>query len=242
MTAHLPLAPRTAHPAAELLDYYVVTDEHGDPEGLVVEEFAYNDDHTAAGIDGAAWTREERLWWSSADLTRRMRADPELRRRVSATTRREAEAVYRRLSGDDLPDEPNLRLSFRDRLALNTAAPLLLGPPEKPEGFTEKRVYRILFAGELTNDHLHDLRHLWRMTIPDDGPAPTRVAGTAHAHIGDDVFTWDLRRIGPRVAWSLDVTVHLRSPADDTVRSLLRELTTPMRHAGLIPVTVERFS
>ncbi len=170
-----------------------------------------------------------------------MRAEPELRRRVSAAARREAEAVYRRLSGGDLPNEAELRLSFRDRLGLDAGAPLLFGCPEKPEGFAEKRVYRILFAGELTDDRLRDLRHLWRMTAPDDAPAPARVAGTARTHLGDDAFTWDLRRIGPGVAWCLDVTACLRTPSGG-VRTLLRKLTAPMRHAGLIPVTVDRFS
>ena len=54
-----------------------------------------------------------------------------------------------------------------------------------------------------------------------------------------DVFTWDLRRIGPSVAWCLDVTVDLAGAGDDTIGPVLRELTSRMRRHGMVPVTVE---
>ncbi len=74
------------------------------------------------------------------------------------------------------------------------------------------------------------------ITDPD-----TRVVGTAAHHARDDVFTWDLRRIGTGSAWCLDVTCELAGSQDETVRFLLRELTTRMRAQGLIPVTIDRF-
>lgn len=226
------------------LDYYLIASEGGQPDGLAVEEFAYHDDHTAAGIDGAAWTRREGLWRSSAGFIRGMRSEPGLRGRVAPVTRREAEDGYRLLGGGDLPEEPELRGLFRDRLELDGGAPLQLSSPPAPEGCAERRTYRILFAGELAEDRLRELRDLWRPATPGDGgPAPARVLGTARRRVGDDLFTWDLRHIGPGLAWCLDVTACLGTVrADGGVGLLLRGLVVLMRGAGLIPVTVERFS
>ncbi|GIH95604.1 hypothetical protein ACFFMN_06590 [Planobispora siamensis] len=201
-------------------------------------------DHTATGLDGAGWSVTDGTWWSSAAFSRGMRTDPALRDRVVAVHRRTAEAVYRRISGEDLPGEAALRGRFHDRLPLDDSAPLLLGSPEVPEGFRERRVYRVLFAGDLDAERLRRLRCLWAMG-PADGSAdpPARVAGTARLRAGRDVLTWDLRRIGPGTAWCLDLTACLGGSSDDTVGSLLRELRTAMRHdARLIPVTIERFA
>lgn len=66
--------------------------------------------------------------------------------------------------------------------------------------------------------------------------------GTAHLAVADDLFTWDLRRIGPGVAWCLDLTAYLGGSSGEAIGPVLRELTTVMRQHGLIPMTIERFS
>jgi hypothetical protein len=205
-------------------------------DGIVVEEFVLADDHTAVGLRSAGWTAADRRWWSSAEFGRAMRADPALRRRVAAAERAEAETAYRRLGGGDLPDEPTLHGYFRDYEPLATSAPLLFGTGPVPDGYQEKGLYRVLFAGELTPERLADLRAVWHMETAE----PERVAGTARLPVGDDLFTWDLRRIGEGIAWCLDVTAYLG--AGSALGPLLRELTAIMRRHGMIPVTVERFA
>jgi hypothetical protein len=231
---------------AYALDYYLVLPDSGTStapaDGIVVEEFVLADDHTAIGLDSAGWTAADGDWWSSAAFSREMRREPELRRRVVAVPRRDAEVVYRRLGGGELPGEAALRSRFHDREPLGDP-PLLLNSPEVPDGFHDKRLYRVLFAGDLGRDRLTHLQAIWRMTLCDDFADPrTRVVGTASLSVADDLFGWDLRRIGPGVAWSLDLTACLAGRSDDAVRPLLRELTTVMRHEGLIPATIERFS
>jgi hypothetical protein len=97
----------------------------------------------------------------------------------------------------------------------------------------------VLLAGELTPDRLADLRVAWQMAPVDDPSAP--VVGTARLALGEDLFSWDLRRIGLGVAWSLDLTACLVS-AGAAIGALLRELTAVLRHSGMIPVTIERFA
>ncbi|MEV0595786.1 hypothetical protein [Nonomuraea cavernae] len=207
-------------------------------EGIVVEEFTLAGDHTAIGLDSAGWTATDG-WWSSAAFSRGMRTDTRLRARIVAARRDDAEAVYRRLGGGELPGETALRGRFHDHQPLGGSAPLRLGSAQVPDGFRDRRVYRVLFANDLREDGPPRLRSAWRMTLADP---PARVAGTAHRRVAGDVFTWDLRRIGPGVAWCLDLTACLASASDDAVRPLLRELVTVLRHAGLIPVTIERFA
>ncbi|GII42003.1 hypothetical protein [Planotetraspora phitsanulokensis] len=236
----------TAVAGADALDYYLVLPDRpadGTPaDGIVVEEFALGSDHTAIGLDCAGWTAADGEWWSSAAFSRGMRREPDLRRRVAAVPRRDAEVVYRRLGGGELPGEAELRSRFHDREPLGEP-PLLLGSPDVPDGFHDRRLYRVLFAGDLAGEGLARLRALWRMTLPGDFADPrARVAGTATLSVAGDLFSWDLRRIGPGVAWCLDLTACLAGPADAAVRPLLRELTTVMRYEGLIPVTIERFS
>jgi hypothetical protein len=248
MTTEMHPFAEAAVAGAHALDYYVVLPEHGTGEpsapadGIVVEEFVLADDHTAIGLDSAGWTAADGGWWSSAAFSRGMRMDPELRHRVVAVPRRDAEVVYRRLGGGELPGETALRSYFHDRESLGDP-PLLLNSPEVPDGFHDKRVYRVLFAGELGLDRLAHLRAIWRMTLADNFADPrARVVGTARLSVADDLFSWDLRRIGPGVAWCLDLTACLAGRSDVAVRPLLRELTTVMRYEGLIPVTIERFS
>ncbi|MEZ0077130.1 hypothetical protein [Planotetraspora sp. GP83] len=231
------------------LDYYLIfpetpgDDPSAQPDGIAVEEFMLADDHTATGLNNAAWTSADGGWWSSAAFGRGMRSDPELRARIVAVQRRDAEIVYRRLGAGELPDETTLRTYFHDCQPLTGSAPLRLSPPEVPEGFHDKRVYRILFANELGKDGLAYLQRVWQMTLADDFADPrARVVGTARLRVAHDLFTWDLRRIGPGVAWCLDLTACLGDRSRDITRPLLRELTTVMRFEGLIPVTIERFA
>ncbi|GAA0404693.1 hypothetical protein Acor_23750 [Acrocarpospora corrugata] len=228
-----------------VLDYYLVFPEAWDgdlsvpPGGIAVEEFVFAGDHTAAGVDGAVWTAADGGWWSSADFSRAVRADQGFRALVVAVRRGDAEAAYRRLGGGVLPAEAMLRGYFGDRLALPGSAPLLLTPPEVPDGFREKRRYRILFAGELGEDQVGRLRQVWGMAPAD---ARARVLGTAHLRVAGDAFTWELRRIGPGVALCVDVTACLGDPPGEAVGVLLRELMAVVRLEGLVPVTIERFA
>ncbi|GII86093.1 hypothetical protein Ssi03_40830 [Sphaerisporangium siamense] len=240
-------------PGAEL-DYYLVGMGGGAVAGVVVEEFVLTGDHTAAGVDSAGWSAEDGAWWSSAAFCRAMRVDAELRARVVPAGRAEAADAYRRLGGGELPDEGTLRTYFRDRAALPCSAPLLFDTPLVPDGFRELRVYRVLFAKELGREGLARLRAAWRMDASGPGnphgrmdafgPGDPhgRVAGTARLRAGSDLFTWELRSIGPGVAWCLDLTACLGGESAGAVGPLLRELTAGVRREGLIPVTVERLT
>ncbi|MER7271683.1 hypothetical protein [Micromonospora sp. WMMD712] len=246
---HAPAAPvRDAVTASATLDYYLVHpgpaggEPRGRPEGLVVEEFEHAADHSAARLHSAAWTPQDGGWWSSADFSRTMRLDAALRRRVVAVARPDAAAAYHELGGGDLPDEGTLRGHFHDPAPLATA-PLRLTPGHPAAGPGETRVYRVLFADALGPDGLAHLRATWRMTVAGDAADPgARVLGVARRRVGDDAFTWHLRRIGAGGPWCLDLTVDLAGDRDDTIRPMLRELTTTLRMRGLLPVTVERFS
>jgi hypothetical protein len=234
----------TASPQG-VLDYYLIfPDDGGDtPDGIVVEEFVMADDCTATALNSAGWTAADGGWWSSAVFSRGMRGDAQLRARVVPVHRGAAEIVYSRSGAGELPDEATLRTYFHEQVPLGGSAPLLLDSPEIPDGFQDKRVYRILFIKELDADGLSRLQTLWQLTLSDDvADLAVRVVGTANLRLADDAFTWELRRIGPGVAWCLDVTACLADRSGLTVGPLLRELTQAMRDEGLIPVTIERFS
>jgi hypothetical protein len=239
--------PATLRPAP--LDYYLIFPGAGEPApgaepaGLVVEEFVLAEDHSAVGLDSAGWTPADGRWWSSAEFSRGMRADPGLRARVAPVNRGDAQAAYRRLGGGGLPDEPALRAQFRDRAPLADVAALRLDSAPVPDGFDERRVYRTLFARQLTVGGLARLRALWRMEPAGDLADPgARVIGTAGLRVSGDVFTWELRRIGADVAWCLDLTACLAGGPGHALGALLRELRAVMRQQGLVPVTVERFA
>jgi hypothetical protein len=55
------------------------------------------------------------------------------------------------------------------------------------------------------------------------------VTATAQLRADDDLFTWDIRRIGQRLAWCLDLTVLLKRRADAAVRPVLQKLISTMR-------------
>jgi hypothetical protein len=237
----------------EELDYYL----YG-VGSVLVEEFALGSDHTTVGLRSALWTNGG--WRSAASFSRYLRTDPATLAELTPTDRAGAQAALRNgrspggepvgqgalrkagphgaelagrgalgngrphgepagAGGPELPDEAALRLKFVDYEVFASAPPLRLGPAEPPEGFHEKRLYRVLFAKDL------------RVSLP---------AGSRE--VGDDHFSWTLRRVGNGIAWGLDVTALLRTGADRTVREMLRELTRTVRKQGLIPVVTERFA
>ncbi|MFC3501604.1 hypothetical protein ACFOOK_11635 [Micromonospora krabiensis] len=209
------------------LDYYLIRapEAAADVEALVVEEFVRAADWTTVGLRGAVWTPSEPGWWSSAAHHRALRTDPGLRARVVPVDRAGAEATHRRLGGGPLPDETTLRDRFDDEQSFPVTTPLRLGPVEVPDGFADRRVYRVLFAGDPPTHRL-----------PEVAAAPGR------RQVGVDRFDWTLRRVGPGLAWSLDLTVLLAAAADHTVGPVLHELTSAVRRCGLLPVTTERFA
>ncbi|MEU6428266.1 hypothetical protein ABZ860_20425 [Microbispora sp. NPDC046973] len=233
----------TAAPESQAaLDYYLITPATGadgaPAEAIVVEEFALTGDFRTVGLDTAGWTAADGVWWSSAAFGRAMREDPRLRARARAVSRPEAEAAYRDLGGGELPGETRLRAVFHDHRPLPDAPPLRLGPPRVADGFHDTRVYRVLFAGEPHLSRLADVVTL----AGEAGDPQTRVIGTGELRTDRDVFTWEVRRIGPGVACCLDLTAQLGTASGRALGPLLRRLTTAMRHAGPVPVTVERFS
>ncbi|MGI5525359.1 hypothetical protein ACQEUX_31075 [Micromonospora sp. CA-259024] len=237
-TATIELAGR--RPA---LDYYLIRprqrdrDPSADADGIVVEEFTRDHDFSTTGLDSAGWTPDAG-WWSSASLSRELRTDPELRARVTPTSRREAEGVYRAWTGGQLPDEAALRTYFLDHQPIASAPPLRLGPAQPPAGFQEQRVYRVLFAKDLSTEQVTNLRAIWQTPVGGTSAA----AASGHLEKHGDQLTWELRHVGHTLAWCLDVTALLRTDVTEAVGSTLSELTNVMRQHGLIPVTTERFS
>ncbi|GHJ47795.1 hypothetical protein Cs7R123_51370 [Catellatospora sp. TT07R-123] len=231
------------------LDYYLVYAEPDDvwrgvaPCGIAVEEFVLHEDFAAAGVDSAVWSAGEG-WWSSAGFSRSLRADARVRTVVRPTGRSAAEEAYRRLTDTDLPHAGELRRQFADRDLRPASAPLRLGPAQVPAGFFDRRVYRILFAGDLGE---HGMADLWcrEWLQPVDDPAEPRVLGRGALAAQAHEFSWELRRIGFGVAWSIDLTALLgpdSEPEPATLGALLHRLRSLLRDRGLIPVTVERFA
>jgi hypothetical protein len=231
------------------LDYYLIYPDSPragrdlTPEGIVVEEFVLAEDYTATGLHSIGWRSSGRDWRASSALSRAIRVNGNLRDRVVGIGRQQAEALYRELGGGELPDEEALRAKFGDGPAFPAAAPLRLSPRQVPAGFHDARLYRVLFANELDRQGLTDLRADWSMAdVCDIADPRARVIGTAHARVGEDTFSWDLRRVGGGAAWCLDVSANLAAGDDDNVGLVLRELITDVRRQGLIPVTIERLS
>lgn len=195
------------------LDYYLTNN------GVLIEEFARNPDYSARGLCGAVWTSDEPRWRGASSFSRAVRTDPELLIQLVPTDRAGAEAAFEELGGGELETEDGLRGHFLDYEPFNTAPPLRLRPAEVPDGFRERRVYRVLFARD-----------------PLDG----QCTGGSRS-VGDDHFSWTLRRIGAGLGWGLDVTVLLATDADGTVGPVVDELTGELRRQGLVPVTTERF-
>ncbi|MEU8141842.1 hypothetical protein [Nonomuraea sp. NPDC048901] len=220
-----------------LLDYYLILaetdggDSGAPPLGILVEEFVLCDDYTAAAIDSAEWSAAAGAWRSSPASSRDIRTDAHLRARVTAVSRHDAGRAYQAGGGGELPQEAEIRALFRERQPLPAAAPLDLGT-------TGSRHYRILFAGEPHN--LGNIRSALGLEPIDDPLA--RVVGTATATAAGHTFTWELRRIGPGIAWCLDVTVRLGAGPESAIGALLHHHRQAIREEGLIPVTIERFA
>jgi hypothetical protein len=208
------------------LDYYLVLDAAGSVEGLLVEEFVRDRDYSAAGLCGACWTPGEPRWRSAASFSRAVRTDRDLLARVVPAERAGAEVAFRQLADAELAPERELRAQFLDYEPFATAPPLRLGPADAPDGFRERRVYRVLFAKDPREDK-----------DPREGQGPS-----GHRTVGGDHFTWTLRRVGAGLGWGLDVTALLATDADDAVGPVLRDLTAALRREGLVPVTTERFA
>jgi hypothetical protein len=213
-----------------IVDYYLLA---GD--GLLVEEFAYGEDHVTVGLGGAMWAAGSGGWRAAGSFGRQLRTDQALLTTLTPVGRERAARVYRGLCGGRLPTEQELRGRFGEWVRFATSAPLRLGPDETPDGFAEKRIYRVLFAKELRDAHLADLSASWPGT--GDGGLP---GGRGRA--GNDLYAWNLRRVGRGIAWGLDVTVLLGGDSPEVVGDVLRKLTADVRRRGLIPVTTERFA
>jgi hypothetical protein len=181
---------------------------------VLVEEFARDRDHVTVGLRAAAWDRDARRWVSCAAFSRALRGDPGLLARVRPVDRAGAEAAH----GGALPPETELRAAFLDFAAAARTAPLRLGPDEVPEGFQEQRVYRVLFAARAATPYRGDRRS------------------------GTDVFSWELRRVANGAAWALDLTALLADGGDDSVGTVLADLTREARARGLVPIATERFA
>ncbi|MFC4005905.1 hypothetical protein ACFOY2_01635 [Nonomuraea purpurea] len=216
------------------MDYYLIFASAGDvtPVDILIEEFVLCDDFTAAWIDSAAWRSETGAWAAAPGLSREIRSDPRLRGRARAVGRNAASEAYTLLGGGDLPEEPDLRGHFDDRVPLPAAAPLDLGTS------SGTRRYRILFAGDLGDEGLMGAREALRLE-PTDNP---RVVGTATGSVGGHGFAWELRRIGAGIAWCVDVTVRLGTGPGTALGALLHHHRQAIRDQGLIPVTIERFA
>ncbi|WBB69978.1 hypothetical protein [Micromonospora sp. WMMD812] len=235
---HLATADRWQPP----LDYYVVVGPgpgRRTVEAIVVEDFVRAADGTTVGLRSAGWTPSEARWWSSAAYSRAMRSDPELRGRLVPVDRDGADAVHRRIGGGPLPGEPMLRTRFHDDQAFPTTTPLLFGSAAAPDGCRERRVYRVLFAGDLPAERLAGLTARWQ---PAGGQHAADGSPTARRRVGADRYEWTVRRVGRGLAWSLDLTALLATDADHSVGPLLHELTSVVRLCGLVPVTTERFA
>jgi hypothetical protein len=144
------------------MDYYLVG-----PDRLVVEEFVLAEDGCAQGLRGMTWTPAPGRWDGRVEFSLAMRADPVLRARVTPVERDRAEGEYRGLGGGELPVEPVVRTCFTDGAGLGTAPVLRLSEAPVPDGYRERRLYRLLFAGDLRPDGLATLRSRWRMTVAD---------------------------------------------------------------------------
>lgn len=212
------------------MDYYLLA---GD--AILVEEFAYGEDHVTVGLAGAMWAAGDDRWRGTGSFGRSLRTDKDLLAMLTPIRRERAAALFRDLDGGTLPTDLELRSRFGDWVRFTNAAPLRLGPDDTPHGYAEKRVYRVLFAKEPRAAQLAELSAAWRGTAPGGLPA-----GKGRA--GDHEFTWNLRRVGRGIAWGLDVTMLLSADRVEIAGAVLRKLTTDVRESGLIPVTTERFA
>ncbi|WP_436534051.1 hypothetical protein [Actinoplanes sp. HUAS TT8] len=213
-----------------IMDYYLLA---GD--AILVEEFAYGEDHVTVGLAGAMWAAGDGGWLGTGSFGRSLRTNEDLLAVLTPIRRDRAARVFRDLDGGALPSELELRARFGEWVRFTNAAPLRLGPDETPQGYTERRVYRVLFAKEPRAAQLAGLSAAWRGTTPGGMPS-------GEGRAGNHMFTWNLRRVGRGIAWGLDVTMLLGGDSPDVAGAVLRKLTADVRERGLIPVTTERFA
>lgn len=240
---------RAGHPAAvevaAQLDYYLVyanaraRERALPPEGIVLEEFVLRPDGTTSALDSAGWTASGGTWWSAVAFSRGMRTDARLRGRVTPVDRAGAQAAYQAACGAQLPSEGDLRRHFLDRLELPASAPAPLVPTQVT---AERRLYRVLLAGELSEHGRAALRSGWRMQPFDRvDDAAHRVGGRTRRTLDGQTVTWTLRQVGTEAAWAVDLSSDRSDDAPaPTLAPLLHRLRTEARDQGLIPVAVER--
>ncbi|GAA1652028.1 hypothetical protein [Catellatospora bangladeshensis] len=240
---------RAGHPAAvevaAQLDYYLVyanaraRDRALPPEGIVLEEFVLRPDGTTSALDSAGWTAAGGTWWSAVAFSRGLRTDARLRARVTPADRAGAQTAYQTACGAKLPAEPELRRHFLDRLELPASAPSPLVPTQTT---TERRIYRVLLAGELPEPGREALRSGWRMQPFDRvDDAAHRIAGRTRRTLDGQTVTWTLRQVGTEADWAVDLSTDRSDDSSTpTLAPLLNRLRTEARDQGLIPVTVDR--
>jgi hypothetical protein len=187
------------------------------------------------GLGGAIWAAGDDRWRGAGSFGRILRTNEELHGMVTPVRRERAAAVYAGLGGGALPGPGELRERFGKWVRFANAAPLRLGADDPPDGFLEKRIYRVLFAKEPRAAQLTELSAAWRGST--DGGMPSGIG-----RAGEHLFSWNLRRVGRGIAWGLDVTVLLRGENAELAGAVLRKLTADVRERGLIPVTTERFA
>ncbi|MEU4689317.1 hypothetical protein [Actinoplanes sp. NPDC023714] len=211
-----------------MLDYYLV-----DGGSLLVEEFVIGADHAAVGLHSLLWSAGPTAG-ASGGPSGGPSAGPSAGLSESVPGWRDGTAFSRALrTSPDLPPrvtptdrdgaaaavalpaEPSLRAMFGPALPLPVAAPLRFGPPDP-----RRHRYRILFAPH--------------------HPAVGALSG--HHRAAGDAYAWQLRAVGPGLAWALDVTVDLAGPSEATIDATLAHLTAAARRTGLIPITTERFA
>ncbi|AEV85311.1 hypothetical protein ACWT_4291 [Actinoplanes sp. SE50] len=212
------------------MDYYLLA---GDV--LLVEEFTYGPDHVTVALSGAMWSAGSDGWSDAGSFGRLLRTNEQLLATATPITRDRAERIHLELSGGALPTEAALRGVFGEVVRFANAAPLRLSMDDTPDGFQEKRIYRVLFAKEPRAAQLAELSAAWRGTTGGGMPS-------GNGRAGDHLFTWNLRRVGQGIAWGLDVTVLLGAETADITGTVLRKLTADVRRQGLVPLTTERFA
>jgi hypothetical protein len=107
---------------------------------------------------------------------------------------------------------------------------------------TERRAYRVLLAGELTEHAREALRRGWRMQPFDRADDAThRIAGRTRRTLDGQTVTWTLRQVGAEADWAVDLST---DRCDDTsaltLAPLLSRLRAEARGQGLVPVAVDR--
>ena len=240
---HMPLDPPT-RPVARIrqLDYYrVAAAESARAEAILVEELVLRDDGTAIGIDSVLWTAVSRAWQAASEFSRDLRIERACANGSGPSTARPPRPCSGCSAGTSCRTRrccgPGSATSCRCRPRPCCGS----GRGRRRPGFRERRVYRILFAGELDRGGLRCLRTRWLLDPVEPAADPTgQIAGRARRTVDDHELVWELRRVGAGLGWAVDVTADLADAPVAAALAVLRELRQQARAEGLVPVTVER--